>query len=204
MSTDASTDPTTATPTRTRRRLGTTDLALVTAFAALIAACTYVGAVPVGGAGVPITLQTLAVVLAGCLLGPVRGFLAATLYLALGAIGLPVYAEHTSGLAVFSQPSAGYLVSFPVAALVAGLLVAYVARERRTRALVVFFCALVPGFLVIHPAGIAGLVLSLDLTFRQALNIDALYWVGDLLKTTVIALVAAEVHRAFPQLLARR
>lgn len=207
MSTDARPDaqpdasPEASTGTPTRRRLGTTDLALVTAFAALVAACTYIGAVPVGGAGVPITLQTLAVVLAGCLLGPVRGFLAATLYLALGAIGLPVFAEHTSGLAAFSQPSAGYLVSFPVAALVAGLLVAHVARERRTRALVVFLCALAPSILVIHPAGIAGLMVSLDLTFRQALHIDVLYWLGDLLKTTVVALVAAEVHRAFPRLL---
>ncbi len=42
------------------------------------------------------------------------------LYLALGAIGLPVFAEHTSGLGTFTQPSAGYLLSFPVAALVAG------------------------------------------------------------------------------------
>ena len=64
-----------------------TDLALIASFAALISAFAYVGAIPVGGAGALITLQTAGVMLAGCLLGPTRGFLAVALYLALGAIG---------------------------------------------------------------------------------------------------------------------
>lgn len=188
--------------TRSRPALGTTDLALVASFAALISALAYLGAIPVGGAGVPITLQTFGVMLTGCLLGPVRGFLSVLLYLALGAVGLPVFAEHTSGLGTFSQPSAGYLLSFPLAALVGGLLVRYVAGERgKTRAAVVFACSLAGSALVIHPAGILGLVLTLDLSVAEAFRIDVVYWVGDLLKTTLVALVAAEVHRAFPRLL---
>lgn len=191
--------------TRSRPALGTTDLALVASFAALISALAYLGAIPVGGAGVPITLQTFGVMLTGCLLGPVRGFLSVLLYLALGAVGLPVFAEHTSGLGTFSQPSAGYLLSFPLAALVGGLLVRYVAGERgKTRAAVVFACSLAGSALVIHPAGILGLVLTLDLSVAEAFRIDVVYWVGDLLKTTLVALVAAEVHRAFPRLLPTR
>lgn len=188
-----------------RRRLGTTDLALVASFAALISAVTYVGAIPVGGAGVPITLQTLGVMLAGCLLGPTRGFLAVALYLALGAAGLPVFAEHSSGLGTFTQPSAGYLLSFPVAALVGGLMMKYVAGERgKSRAAVVFVCSLAGSVLVIHPAGIVGLMLTLDMSLAEAFKIDVIYWAGDLLKTTVVALIAAEVHRAFPRLLRAR
>ncbi|WP_300640522.1 biotin transporter BioY [Nocardioides sp.] len=199
------TDTAAETPGRPSRRLGTTDLALVASFAALISALAYVGAIPVGGAGVPITLQTLGVMLAGCLLGPVRGFLAVALYLALGAAGLPVFAEHSSGLGTFTQPSAGYLLSFPVAALVGGLMVKYVAGERgKTRALVVFVCSLAGSVLVIHPAGIVGLMLTLDMSLAEAFKIDVIYWVGDLLKTTVVALIAAEVHRAFPRLLSAR
>ncbi len=207
MSTAATnpTDTATEAPGRPSRRLGTTDLALVASFAALISALAYVGAIPVGGAGVPITLQTLGVMLAGCLLGPVRGFLAVALYLALGAAGLPVFAEHSSGLGTFTQPSAGYLLSFPVAALVGGLMVKYVAGERgKTRALVVFVCSLAGSVLVIHPAGIVGLMVTLDLSLAEAFKIDVIYWVGDLLKTTVVALIAAEVHRAFPRLLRTR
>ena len=153
----------------------------------------------------PITLQTFGVMLAGCLLGPLRGFLSVLLYLALGAIGLPVFAEHTSGLGTFTQPSAGYLLSFPVAALVAGLLVTYLAGERgKTRAAVVFLCSIAGSILVIHPAGIIGLMVTLDMSVAEAFRIDVLYWVGDLLKTTMVALIAAEVHRAFPRLLRAR
>ena len=60
-----------------------TDLALIAVFAALIAAFSLTPAIPITG-GVPITLQTLAVVLAGLVLGPWRGFLATLLYLAVG------------------------------------------------------------------------------------------------------------------------
>ncbi|HEY1133830.1 MAG TPA: biotin transporter BioY [Nocardioides sp.] len=186
-------------------RVSATDLALIAAFAALIAALTYLGAIPVGGAGVPITLQTFGVMLAGCLLGPVRGLLAVLLYLGLGFVGLPVFAEHTAGVGVLSQPSAGYLLSFPVAALVGGLMVKYAAGDAgKTRALIVFACSITASILVIHPAGIVGLMLHLDMTFTDAFKVDVLYWVGDLLKTTLVALIAAEVHRAFPRLLRGR
>ena len=91
---EPTTSPTTSAP---RRRSTATDIALIAAFAALIAACAVVGGIPVGGAGVDITLQTFGVLLAGCVLGMVRGFLAVSLYLLLGAIGLPVFAGHTGG-----------------------------------------------------------------------------------------------------------
>lgn len=201
---DAPTDAADAPEAGRRSGFTPTDLALVAAFAALISAMTYVGAIPVGGAGVPITLQTLGVMLAGCLLGPVRGAAAVLLYLALGFVGLPVFAGHTGGPAVLSEPSVGYLLSFPFAAALGGFLVAHVARSARTRALPVFLCSIAASILVIHPSGIAGLMFRLDLSLAEAFKIDVLYWTGDLLKTTVVALVVSEVHRAFPQLLARR
>jgi biotin transport system substrate-specific component len=181
----------------------TRDIALVAAFAALICASAYVGAVPVGSAGVPITLQTLTVMLAGCILGPVRGFAAVTLYLALGAVGLPVFAEHSSGIGVFTGPSGGYLIAFPLAAALGGFLVKHVARERRTRALVVFACSITASVLVIHPLGILGMMLHFDVSFLQAGAWDMPFWLGDLVKTSLVAMIAAEVHRAFPQLLRR-
>ena len=180
------------------------DIALVAAFAALISASAYVGAIPIGSAGVPITLQTLAVMLAGCVLGPLRGFSAVALYLALGAVGLPVFAEHSSGIGVFTGISGGYLLSFPVAALLGGFLVKYVARDRRTRAIVVFPCSLAASALVIHTIGITGMKLYADVSWREAATWDMPFWIGDLVKTSLVAMIAAEVHRAFPQLLQRR
>lgn len=192
-------------PAVRHRRFGPTDLALIAAFAALTAAVAYLGAIPVGGAGVPITLQTFAVMLAGVVLGPLRGFLAIALYLALGAAGLPVFADHSSGLGVFTGPSAGYLLAFPLAALVGGLMVKHVAGEaRKTRALWIFVCSLAGSVLVIHPLGIVGMKLFFDVSWAEAFTYDTPFWLGDLVKTTFVALVAAEVHRAFPRLLPAR
>ena len=91
-------------------------VALVAVFTALLVAAAVVPGIPVGGFGVPITLQTLAVMLTGLVLGPLRGGLAVLLYLLLGFVGLPVFSRGQSGLQVLSGPTAGYLVSFLVAA----------------------------------------------------------------------------------------
>jgi len=71
---------------------------------------------------VPYTLQTLVVLLAGALLGPVGGALSQLAYIASGIAGAPVFAGGSWGLAVLAGPTGGYLMGFPVAAAVAGLL----------------------------------------------------------------------------------
>lgn len=74
---------------------------------------------------VPFTLQTLAVILVGFLLGPVFGFAATALWLVAGALGLPVFSGGSGGsggVDSFTGPTAGYLLSFPVAAALAGWL----------------------------------------------------------------------------------
>lgn len=182
------------------RRLTTTDLALVAAFAALIAVCSYVAAIPVGGAGVPLTLQNFAVLLTGALLGPLRGVLSVGVYLLLGLAGLPVFAGHSSGPGVFTGSTAGYLWSYLAVALVVGFLVKRVAGRRRTVALyVVVACA--AGILVNHAGGILGMEVVLHVPFSTAAGFDAPFWLGDAVKAAIAGIVAAEVHRAFPKLL---
>jgi biotin transport system substrate-specific component len=183
-------------------KTATADVALIAAFAALIAAVTVIGGVPVGGAGVDITLQTFGVLLAGCVLGPVRGFLAAGTYLVLGAIGLPVFAGHTGGLSAFTGVSAGYLWSFPLAAGLAGFGVRYAVARRRTRAVFVTGAALA-GTVLNHACGIAGLKVYLDLGWMEAVKFDAPFWAGDAVKSLLAGLVAAQAHRAFPRLAGR-
>lgn len=183
-------------------RFTTTDIALIAAFTGLICASTLVGDIPTGTA-VPITLQTFAVALAGALLGPVRGFLAVALYLLLGGIGLPVFADHTSGFAKLAGISGGYLIAFPVAAALIGFLVKYVAGPARTRPVVIFACAIAGSILVIHPFGIAGMMIYSGEPLSTVWKWDLPFWIGDLVKTGLVAIVAAQVHRAFPNLLRR-
>lgn len=197
------TEPGAESVSRTRRLLNTTDLALIAAFAALIGTLAFIGAIPVGGAGVPITLQTLGVALAGAILGPLRGSLAVLLYLAMGAIGLPVFAEHSAGLGAFTGVSAGYLLAFPLSAALIGYLVKYVLRDRRTSALWVFLAIALGSVAVVHPLGITWMKFHQDVPWLVAASWDLPFWLGDLVKTAIAAIIAAEVHRAFPALLKR-
>lgn len=92
-------------------------------FAALFAAFTAAVAwfkIPLPFTPVPITLQTLAVLLSGAMLGPYYGALSMIVYLALGALGLPVFAGGSSGIGALLGPTGGYLFSYPLASFVIG------------------------------------------------------------------------------------
>jgi biotin transport system substrate-specific component len=187
----------------TAKTTSATDLALIAVFAALIAAFSLTPAIPVG-VGVPVTLQTLAVVLAGLVLGPWRGFLATLLYLAVGFAGLPVFAGGSAGFGVLGKPSIGYLLAFPLGALVAGALAQVFAGWRGARQYLGLFLAGLAASLVIHAGGIIGLMASLQMDLTKAFITDLVYWPGDLAKMFVAAAIAVAVHKAFPALLAAR
>ncbi|GAA3823067.1 biotin transporter BioY [Cellulomonas soli] len=192
-------------PAPAARSAVTTDVALVATFAAFIAVCAILPGIPTPS-GVPITLQTFAVILAGLVLGARRGTLAVLLYLAVGLAGLPVFAGGTGGTAVLAGPSVGYLLAFPFAAALAGFLVGALRRVRPSwrfpaREVVGLFVAgLLASLLTIHPLGIAGLMWRLDLSLGEAFLVDARYLPGDVAKNVCAAIVAAAVFRAFPEL----
>jgi biotin transport system substrate-specific component len=179
-----------------------TDLALVAVFAALITAFSIVPAVPIG-IGVPITLQTLAVVLAGLVLGPWRGMLATLLYIAVGLAGLPVFASGVAGPAVFGKASVGYLLAFPLGALLAGAVARLVVNWRGAKQYAGFFLAGIVASLAIHALGVVGLILGVaHLSPSAALVADLAFWPGDVAKMFVASAIAIAVHKAFPALLA--
>jgi biotin transport system substrate-specific component len=92
-------------------------LAHVAIFTGIIAVLGLVPALPIPGMPVPITLQTLGVMLAGAVLGARKGGASVLLFLALVAIGLPLLAGGRGGLGVFAGPSVGFLIGWPIAAL---------------------------------------------------------------------------------------
>src|SRR6195952_6143981 len=91
------------------RRSLATDLVLIAAGAALTSIAAQV-AVPVWP--VPITGQTLAVLIVGSSLGALRGALSMVLYAVLGIIGLPVFSDQTHGISIVLGPTGGYIVGF--------------------------------------------------------------------------------------------
>lgn len=185
-------NPVTA-PAATRPRSTSTDIALISAFAALIAVLGIVPPIAVG-LPVPITLQTMGVMLAGLILGSRRGALAVLVFLALVAIGLPLLAGGRSGLAPFAGPSAGYLVGFVFGAFATGWI-----RERLDGlvplAAAAFTAAVVGGIAGVYLFGIPVLVWR-----AQADPLASLVFVpGDLAKAVLATLVAVGVRRALPE-----
>lgn len=191
------------TTTPARRGNPATDIALIAAFAALIAACALLPAISVAG-GVPFTLQTFAVVLTGAVLGARRGFLAALLYLAVGLVGIPVFAGASSGPAPFIGATGGYLISFPFAAATAGFIAARLPRKGVAASAALMLLATLAGVIVNHLGGIIGLWLLAGMSPYEAAFVDVVFLPMDAVKALLAAIVAIAVHRAFPNLLRRR
>jgi biotin transport system substrate-specific component len=188
-----------------RARWNATDLGLIGVFAALVAASALVPGIPVGGLGVPITLQTLAVMLTGLVLGPGRAFAAVGLYVLLGLAGLPIFSGGRSGLGILAGPSAGYILAFPLAAAAVGWLTAIILRRTaKMRGVFLFAAAMVSSILLVHTLGVLGMVVNAKLDLQKAFLADLAYYPGDVIKNILAVTIALSLHKAFPDLLVRR
>lgn len=194
---------TTLQPTRTRARLGARELAQVAVFAALIAALGIPGAITIGTAGVPITFQTLGVMLAGAILGARKGFAAVLLLIVLAAIGLPLLSGGRGGLGIFVSPSTGYLLGWLLGVLVIGWGTSKLLP--RYRLLPALGVTALGGIIAIYLVGVPWMAVVLGLDLGQALLTGAVVFLpGDILKVIVTVLVAHQVHRAWPGLIPTR
>jgi biotin transport system substrate-specific component len=195
----------TSTTSSRSKAVSTTDLALIATFAALIAVCTIIGDFSVTGIGVPFTLQMFGIFLAGAVLGAKRGALAVLLYLAVGTAGVPIFAEHHGGPSVWVGVTGGYLLAFPIAAFIVGLVASRVARTNPASfAVVVSIAAAIVTVAVVGTLGTLGMSLKLDVSLKAAWGYATPFFVADIVKGVLAAIVAAAVHRAFPQLVAKR
>jgi biotin transport system substrate-specific component len=172
-------------PIRVGERMGTRlrHVALIVLGALLIYLCARVS-IPVPGSPVPITGQTFGVLLVGGALGFRRGVASIALYVLIGLVGLPFFAEGKGGIAVILGARGGYLVGF----IVAGAVVGRLAELGWDRRIVGALGAMVIGNIVIYLVGVPWLmaVLHLDVAdgIRQGLTP---FLVGDALKLVLAA-----------------
>jgi biotin transport system substrate-specific component len=165
---------------------------------ALMAALTAVAAqISIPLEPVPFTFQVLAVILSGLLLGPRYGALAMAIYLLLGAVGVPVFAQFSGGLGTLFGTTGGYLISYPIAAALAGMASGAVANASRRRGIVagvLWGCAALAAIYVI---GVAWLAVLAGLSLDAAIVAGFLPFVAfDLVKVGLAALVAVAVAPA--------
>lgn len=175
-------------------RIDARDLARIAIFAALIIVLGTVS-VPLPG-GVPVTGQTLGVMLAGIVLGPRRGVLAILVVLALAAIGLPVLAGGRGGLGVFLGPTAGYLLGWIAGVIVIGLIIG--SGSERITWWRVGVAALVGGIPVIYLFGIPVQVAVTGVDLGATALSSLVFVPGDLVKVVLATLLALTLRRAYP------
>lgn len=189
-------------PNALRRRSGARDLALIASFTGLISVLGLPGAITVFGNAVPLTLQTLGVMLAGSILGPRRAMASVAVFLVLVALGLPLLAGGRGGLAVFAGPSVGYLIGWVLGAGTIGWLVA-----RRLPRYPLWWGALanvIGGIGVVYALGIPLQALITGTSGLVATAVAAaVYLPGDVIKVVIATGTAAGVHRAYPGLITR-
>ena len=171
-----------------RARAFAVDAALVVTGAALVAVLAQVE-IPLQP--VPITGQTLGVIVVGAALGSRRGAAALLTYMLAGLAGLPVFAGFTGSIAAIAKPSFGFVIGFAFAAFVAGWFAERAWDRKPWLAFVGFVAASIVPFLfgVPYMAVILNMVLGLDYGFVQILQVGVLpFIVGGLIKAAIAAL----------------
>jgi biotin transport system substrate-specific component len=179
-----------------RERFSAADIARVAVLAAVVAALGLPGSFTVLGS-VPITAQTLGVMLAGVILGPRLGALSMLVLLALVAVGLPLLAGGRGGIAVFAGPSGGFALGWIAGAAVAGAISRIGPRKLST--VRIFAGAVIGGIGAIYAVGIPFEVAVTHLPLAKTALTSLVFIPGDLAKAVVTTIVARSLVRAYPR-----
>lgn len=174
----------------------TKELVYAALFAALIAVLGQIPPIPLGFIPVPITAQTLGVMLAGGFLGKKMGSLSLVIFIILAAIGLPVLTGGRGGLGVLVGPSAGYIFSFPIAAYVIGWASEKIWLQVKTWKLVVI--NLIFGVLLINLIGAPVMALITNTSIWAGLISAAAFLPGDIIKAVIAAIIAMQLRAISP------
>ncbi|ROR05124.1 biotin transporter BioY [Erwinia sp. JUb26] len=178
--------------------MSTRDIVYIALFAAMTAALGLFPAFSLPVIGVPITAQTLGCMLAGAIAGAKRGALAMVLFDLLVAIGLPLLAGGRGGLGVYMGPGGGFILSWPLAALLIGYLY-----QRGLRSLTLVKELLIialGGIVVIYACGIPWIAAVAGITLKQAALGSLGFVPGDIVKVVLAAVIVRAVRRAYPTL----
>ena len=176
------------------------DLVLIALFAALVAVLGLIPSIQMPW-GIPVTAQSLGVMLAGAVLGAKRGGLSILLFIGLVALGLPLLAGGRGGLGVFASPTAGFIFGFPVAAFVTGLVMEKLRFDPTVASGIASF---IGGIVVLYVMGILGFYMLTDKSLGTSISIMVTYIPGDLVKVVLTAIIVGALAKARPQSLLSR
>lgn len=147
--------------------------------------------IPVPGSPVPITLQTLFVMLSGAVLGKRLGRLSQAGYLMLGALGLPVFQGFSFGISHILGPTGGYLAGFIAASYMIGLMV-----DRRKVDIPRIAISFIAGNIILYTLGVAWLMVLYKINLPSAISIGVLPFIpGEILKTSLAVVIFSRISK---------
>jgi biotin transport system substrate-specific component len=179
--------------TQTKKRNKLLDIVYIGVASALIAVCSWI-TIPLPT--VPITLQTLGVCVVAGLLGFKRGTLATAIYIILGAIGVPVFANFSGGFAVILGQTGGYIIGFIFTAMIVGFV-----SDKFNGKLLPLIIAMVVGILVCYAFGTAWFAVVYAKSNDPATLLTILGWcvfpflLPDAVKIAIAGIVANRVRK---------
>ncbi len=167
-------------------------------FAALVVVFGFIS-LPLGFTVVPVTLQTLAVMLAGGLLGPKYGFFSMFIVVALTAIGFPLLQGGQGGLGVLIGPTAGYVWMWPIAAMLIGFTTQKIKSNSTLSIVLIFLSMEVFGSLILYISGVPWLMHVLGISFEKGMVLGCYpFLVWDSLKAVAATLIVIPIRLIFP------
>jgi biotin transport system substrate-specific component len=181
--------------------MNTKDTVYIALFAALVAALGIIPPVTLPVVGVPITAQSMGVMMAGGILGARRGALSMILFLVLVGAGLPLLSGGRGGFSVFLGPSGGFLLGWVVAAFVVGFITERV--WDRLNIVSAVFAAFIGGVVVLYALGIPWVAFAADISLSKAFFGSMGFVPGDALKAVITGVVMVTVKNAYPLISAR-
>jgi biotin transport system substrate-specific component len=168
------------------------EITYVAVFAAVMGALGVVPPIMLSFTPVPITLQTVGVLLAGGVLGARLGAMSQTIFLLLLAAGMPLLSGGRGGLGVFVGPSVGYIISWPITAFCIGYLL---SRFQTLKIQHILFINLTVGILLIYLIGIPVQAFMMDIPFLKAVQLSLFYIPGDVLKAILASILIYRLRK---------
>lgn len=172
----------------------TKEMMYVALFAAIVAALGILPPIVLPFIPVPITAQTLGVMLAGSILGARLGGMSLLIFVLLVAAGAPLLSGGRGGIGTLLGPSGGFIISWPIAAFIIGGLIGKI--KEKLNFWKVLGINILGGIIVVYIFGIPWLAIITDLSFKEAAIGSAVYLPGDTIKAIIVSSFA-------PQLLKR-
>lgn len=167
------------------------EMTQVALFAAIMGALGLIPPIFLSFTPVPITLQTLGILLAGGILGARLGAMSQIVFLLLVATGLPLLSGGRGGLGVFVGPSGGFLLAYPLAAFLIGYLL---SRYKKLSFLNSFITILVVSIVVIYTFGIPVQAYVMNIDLLLAAKMSLVYLPGDTLKAILASVLVLKLQ----------